>query len=59
MLRCSPFVVKSTMQKIIKVILKNMLIADIDFHLDVAYEHYRLYKTPDIVYNMLKMVLSF
>ena len=33
-----------------------MLIADVDFNLDIAYEQYRLYKTPDSVYNMLKMV---
>lgn len=34
-----------------------MLIADVDFHLNIAYEQYRLYKTPDSVFNMLKMVL--
>lgn len=39
--------------------LKNMLIADVDFHLNIAYEQYRLYKTPDSVYNMLKMVHLF
>jgi len=33
-----------------------MLVADIDFHLNIAYEQYRLYKTPDSVHNMLKMV---
>lgn len=36
-----------------------MLMADIDFHLDVAYEQYRLYKTPDPVHNMLIMVPDF
>jgi len=39
--------------------LKNMLVADVDFHLNIAYEQYRLYKTPDSVYNMLKMVHFF
>lgn len=34
-----------------------MLIADIDFNLDIAYEQYRLYKTPDALFNMLKMVM--
>jgi len=34
-----------------------MLIADVNFHLNIAYEQYRLYKTPDSVHNMLKMVL--
>lgn len=36
-----------------------MLIADTGFHLDIAYEQYRLYKTPDSVFDMLKMVLYF
>ncbi|XP_022170246.1 uncharacterized protein LOC111033684, partial [Myzus persicae] len=57
-LKCSPFLTKSTIQKIFKIMLKNMLIADADFHLNIAYEHYRLYKTPDSVYNMLKMFLD-
>lgn len=55
-LKCSPFLMKSTIHTVFKVVLKNMLIADIDFHLDIAYEQYRLYKTPDTVYDMLKMV---
>lgn len=33
--------------------------ADINFHLHIAYEQYRLYKTPDIIHNMLEMVLDF
>lgn len=33
--------------------------ANIEFHLDSAYEQYRLYKTPDSVYVMLKMVLKY
>jgi len=32
--------------------------ADIGFHLDDAYEQYRLYKTPDSVNDMLKMFLD-
>jgi hypothetical protein len=58
-LQFSPFLIKSTIHKVFKVVLKNMLMADIDFHLDVAYEQYRLYKTPDPVHNMLLMVPDF
>lgn len=58
-LKCSPLLVKSTTLKIFKVILKNMLMADVDFHLDIAYEQYRLYTTPDSVCNMLITVLLF
>ncbi|XP_025405268.1 uncharacterized protein LOC112679609 isoform X3 [Sipha flava] len=57
-LQFSPFLIKSTIHKVFKVVLKNMLMADIDFHLDVAYEQYRLYKTPDPVHNMLLMILD-
>lgn len=55
-LKCSPLLVKSIIHKIFKVVLKNILMADINFHLENAYEQYRLYKTPDSVYDMLKMV---
>lgn len=34
-----------------------MLMVDIDFHLDNAYEQYRSYTTPDTISDMLKMVL--
>lgn len=33
-----------------------MLLADIDFHLDNAYEQYRLHTTSNSVFDMLKMV---
>lgn len=58
-LKCSPFLCKSIIQKIFSVILRNMLMTDIDFHLDIAYEQYRLYRTPDDVYNMLHLVDTF
>uniref|UniRef100_A0A2S2NBR7 Fanconi anemia group A protein n=1 Tax=Schizaphis graminum TaxID=13262 RepID=A0A2S2NBR7_SCHGA len=57
-LKSSSYLTKSTTQKIFKIILKNMLIADVNFHLNIAYEQYRLYKTPDSVHNMLKMFLD-
>ncbi|KAL4091999.1 hypothetical protein QTP88_026590 [Uroleucon formosanum] len=57
-LKCSSFLTKSTIQKIFKIMLKTMLIADIDFHLNIAYEQYRFYRTPDSVFNMLKMFLD-
>jgi len=56
-LKHSPLLVKSIIHTIFKVMLKNILMADIDFHLDNAYKQYRSYKTPDYVYDMLKMVL--
>lgn len=58
-LKHSPLLTKSTTLKIYKMMLKNLLITNVDFNLDNAYEQYRLYKTPDSVYNMLKMVLCF
>lgn len=57
-LKHSPLLIKSTILKIYKVILKNLLMTNIDFHLDNAYEQYRSYKTPDSVYDMLKMVFT-
>lgn len=58
-LKCSPYLTQPTIKKIFKIMLKNMIVADADFHLNIAYEQYRLYKTPDSVYNMLNMVLFF
>lgn len=55
-LKYSPLLSKSIIQKIFNVILKNMLTTDVDFHLDIAYEQYRLYKTPDYLYDMLELV---
>ncbi|VVC43188.1 Hypothetical protein CINCED_3A017688 [Cinara cedri] len=57
-LKCSPLIIKSTVHKIFKVMLKNMLMVDVDFHLDNAYEQYRSYKTPEPVSDMLKMFLD-
>lgn len=56
-LKHSPLLIKSTIHKIYKVMLKNLLMTSVDFHLDNAYEQYRLYKTHDSMYAMLKMVL--
>lgn len=56
-LKHSPLLSKSIVQKIFNVILKNMLTTDVDFHLDIAYEQYRLYRTPDYLYDMLELVL--
>lgn len=58
-LKSSPFLCKSIIQKIFSAILRNMLMTDVDFHLGIAYEQYRLYRTPDDVYNMLQLVDSF
>lgn len=56
-LKSSPLMITSTVNKVFKVMLKNMLMVDVDFHLNNAYEQYRSYTTPDTISDMLKMVL--
>ncbi|XP_050545742.1 Fanconi anemia group A protein homolog isoform X2 [Daktulosphaira vitifoliae] len=57
-LKCCPYLIKPTAKKMFKLMLKNMLATDINYHLDVAFEEYRQYKTPEATFKMLEMFLD-